>query len=106
MNASETCASSGMPLGHPWTTLPQVTVFFLTSVWILRKSAFVEGILDGSKLSDGKVVPVRTEHFRDATSGKMGNPPYILVHEIVWQHPRPPMGRSLPCTVTKFLKSR
>lgn len=37
----------------------QVAIMFLTSVWILSKSAFVEGILDGSRLADGKPVTVR-----------------------------------------------
>lgn len=32
---------------------------FFTSIWLLSKSAFVEGILDGSRLSDGKSVTVR-----------------------------------------------
>ena len=31
---------------------------FLTSLWILSKSSFVEGVLDGSIMSDGKTVAV------------------------------------------------
>lgn len=31
---------------------------FITSLWILSKSAFVEGVLDGSIMTDGKTVAV------------------------------------------------
>lgn len=36
----------------------KVTVMFLTALWILSKSSFVEGVLDGSIMSDGKTVEV------------------------------------------------
>lgn len=36
---------------------------FLTAVWILTKSAFVEGILDGSVLTTGKAVAVSANAF-------------------------------------------
>eukprot|EP00752_Nemacystus_decipiens_P013014 g11513.t1 len=55
-----------VPLYASWTAIAHVAVMFLTSVWILSKSAFVEGILDGSKLTDGKPVTPRVVEFENA----------------------------------------
>lgn len=46
---------------------------FLTAVWILCKSSLVEGVLDGSILSDGKAVPVKKSTFVFFCTVVLGN---------------------------------
>ncbi|CAM9912464.1 unnamed protein product [Scytosiphon promiscuus] len=55
-----------VPLYAGWTAIAHVSVMFLTSVWILSRSALVEGMLDGSKLASGKAVTPRVVEFENA----------------------------------------
>ncbi|CAM9453337.1 unnamed protein product [Hapterophycus canaliculatus] len=55
-----------VPLYASWTAIAHVGIMFLASVWILGRSALVEGILDGSKLASGKTVTPRVVEFEQA----------------------------------------
>lgn len=53
---------------------------FFTSTWILTRSAYVEGILDGSRMADGKAVAVSwVFHTVDTMSGDSVNTPIIVI---------------------------
>lgn len=53
---------------------------FLTAVWILTKSAFVEGILDGSVLTTGKAVAVSADAFLETPPCFTFRPAYGRTH--------------------------
>lgn len=55
-----------VPLYAGILAIVHIAVMFCTSVWILRLSAHVEGILDGSRLADGKTLPPRVVEFENA----------------------------------------
>ncbi|CAM9772829.1 unnamed protein product [Pylaiella littoralis] len=99
-----------VPLYAGWTAIAHVAVMFLTAVWILCKSSLVEGVLDGSILSDGKAVPPRVVEFEQAVGRALAtteDPDYDVPDNKLYTGEQKVMIRPypLPSSVKKATKA-